>query len=78
LFNFNPNTISGPLQGVLAQGRDADLYGTTGTTLKFTPSGTPTALGSGKRVDGWGMTLGTDGNFYGVSYLFGSSGILVV
>ena len=28
LFNFNPN-VSGPLQGVHAQGRDANLYGTT-------------------------------------------------
>jgi uncharacterized repeat protein (TIGR03803 family) len=74
LYNFNPNAINGPLQGVLAQGRDGHLYGTTAeTTLKFHRSGIASIVGSGNRVDGWGLTLGTDGNFYGVSYAGGAN-----
>jgi hypothetical protein len=55
LFNFNPN-VSGPLQGVLAQGRDANLYGTTlfrYGVFRFTPTGTPTPLDNGMPLAGW-------------------------
>jgi len=72
LLNFNPN-VSGPLQGGLAQGRDANLYGTTTTAVifKFTPAGTLTQLNSGSARSPWGMTLGLDGNFYGAAQLGG-------
>jgi len=74
LYNFNPN-VSGPLQGVLAQGRDANLYGTTlfrYGVFRFTPTGTPTQLDMGTPVAGWGLTLGTDGNFYGAAQFGGT------
>ena len=74
LYNFNPN-VSGPLEGVLAQGRDANLNGTTlfrYGVLRFTPTGTPTQLDMGTPVAGWGLTLGTDGNFYGAAQFGGT------
>ena len=69
--------------GVLVQGKDGNLYGTTyqggahnqGTVFKITPTGTFTLLysfyyGGGTSFDPTlpqaGLTLGTDGNFYGV------------
>ena len=66
--------------GILTQGNDGNLYGMTyqggasnlGTVFKISPSGTYTVLYS---FTGWGfgdgalpiagLTLGTDGNFYG-------------
>ncbi|PYV97377.1 MAG: hypothetical protein DMG89_14705 [Acidobacteria bacterium] len=74
LYNFNPN-VSGPLQGVLAQGRDANLYGTTlfrYGIFRFTPTGTPTPLDNGTPFAGWGVTLGIDGNFYGAAQFGGT------
>ena len=74
LYNFNPN-VSGPLQGVLAQGRDANLYGTTlfrYGVFRFTPVGTPMQLDSGTPLAGWGLTLGTDGIFYGAAQFGGT------
>ncbi|HET6181037.1 MAG TPA: choice-of-anchor tandem repeat GloVer-containing protein [Candidatus Sulfotelmatobacter sp.] len=65
--------------GVLAQGRDGNLYGTTlqggangrGTVFKATLSGTVTVLHSFNVTDGMGpqggLTLGMDGNFYGTT-----------
>jgi uncharacterized repeat protein (TIGR03803 family) len=67
--------------GILVQGNDGNFYGTTysggahnlGTVFKVTPSGTLTLLYSfaGGSADGaspyTGLTLGTDGNFYGVT-----------
>ena len=65
--------------GILAQGRDGNLYGTMfgggtsngGTVFKVTPSGTVTTLHNFAGADGaypfGGLTLGTDGNFYGTT-----------
>jgi uncharacterized repeat protein (TIGR03803 family) len=69
LYNFDPST-AGNFNGVLAQGRDGDLYGTNNGPYgvsKFTPTGTPTNLFSGNIFLPYGLTLGTDGNFYGTA-----------
>ena len=87
LYNFG--SVSGdPLQpsnsGIVAQGRDGNLYttspsggtGTGGTVFKITPSGTVTVLYSFDSIHGAtpyaGLTLGTDGNFYGGAATAGS------
>jgi uncharacterized repeat protein (TIGR03803 family) len=66
--------------GILAQGRDGNLYGTLisggtfndGTVFKITPAGAITTLYNFAGTDGSspssGLTLGTDGNFYGTNY----------
>jgi uncharacterized repeat protein (TIGR03803 family) len=76
--------------GLFAQGRDGNLYSTTtdgglnleGAVFQLTPSGTMTrlwsfdgtnALNSGAYPDS-GLTLGTDGNFYGTTSAGGSAG----
>ncbi len=73
--------------GLLAQGRDGNLYSTSqgggtsafGTAFQLTLAGniTPWSF-DGKGNDGVypysGLTLGTDGNFYGTTYEGGSSG----
>jgi uncharacterized repeat protein (TIGR03803 family) len=70
--------------GILAQGRDGKLYGTTvwggtdnrGTVLKVTFSGTLTPLFnfSGTNVFATsGLTLGLDGNFYGTTQFGGAN-----
>ncbi len=66
--------------GPLLQGRDGDLYGysylgganNTGSIWKTTPAGAPTvvynfASGTGNDCQS-GLTLGTDGNFYGTGF----------
>jgi uncharacterized repeat protein (TIGR03803 family) len=65
--------------GILAQGRDGNLYGTMfgggasneGTVFEITPSGAITTLYNFSGPDGsfpyGGLTLGTDGNFYGTT-----------
>jgi uncharacterized repeat protein (TIGR03803 family) len=77
-----------PYAGVI-QGSDGNFYGTTyfggssglGTVFKITPSGTETVLHSfaGGSSDGAnpeaGLTQGTDGNFYGNTYLGGTSNL---
>jgi uncharacterized repeat protein (TIGR03803 family) len=77
-----------PYAGVI-QGSDGNFYGTTyqggasgyGTVFKITPSGTETVLHSfaGGGSDGAnpeaGLTQGTDGNFYGNTYLGGASSL---
>ncbi|HEY0745288.1 MAG TPA: choice-of-anchor tandem repeat GloVer-containing protein [Steroidobacteraceae bacterium] len=76
-----------PYAGVI-QGSDGNFYGTTyqggasglGTVFKVTPSGTETVLYSfaGGLSDGAnpeaGVIQGSDGNFYGATYLGGASG----
>ena len=73
--------------GLFAQGRDGNLYSTAqtggtfsdGTAFQLTLAGkiTPWSF-DGKGTDGIypysGLTLGTDGNFYGTTYEGGSSG----
>lgn len=73
---------------MLAQGRDGNLYGTSwwggtasyGAIFKVTPSGTLTTLsnldctGSAGCAAYGGLSLGTDGNFYGASYEGGTYG----
>jgi uncharacterized repeat protein (TIGR03803 family) len=72
-----------PTMGVIAQGRDGNLYSATGrggahkagAVFKITPEGALTGLHSfcneAKCADGaypsGGLTLGTDGNFYGTA-----------
>lgn len=77
-----------PYAGVI-QGSDGNFYGTTyqgganglGTVFKITPSGIETVLYSfaGGSSDGAnpeaGLTQGTDGNFYGNTYLGGASSL---
>ena len=64
--------------GIIAQGRDGNLYstapsalgGSNGAVFNFTPSGTVTVLttfASGGAPQS-GLTLGTDGNFYGTTF----------
>jgi uncharacterized repeat protein (TIGR03803 family) len=73
--------------GVLVQGNDGDFYGTTygakflfnGTVFKISPSGTYTQIHtfSGVPSDGalpeTGLTLGSDGNFYGTTVAGGKN-----
>ncbi len=75
--------VGNPSAQAIAQGRDGDLYTTStyggtdyGTFFKFTPSGTVTVendTGIGYFVAS-GVTLGTDGNFYGTDQDGGPSG----
>jgi len=83
LYNFGANS-GDPLfplySGVIAQGPDGSLYGTTplggtlndGAVFKVTPAGAMTVLHSFGEGDGQaafgGLTLGTDGNFYGTTF----------
>lgn len=83
LYNFGsqPNDPFNPFYaGIIAQGRDGNLYsGANGGSIgagdlfKISPAGTLTTLysfyntGDGNSPYG-GLTLGTDGNFYGTSY----------
>jgi uncharacterized repeat protein (TIGR03803 family) len=74
--------------GILVQGTDGNFYGTTyqggahngGSVFKITPAGVSTLLYSFNFSSGYldarlpvaGLTLGTDGNFYGVGTSGGS------
>jgi uncharacterized repeat protein (TIGR03803 family) len=85
LLNFDGKHGAGPdYPCILAQGRDGTLYGTTqvgndelGVVFSVTPSGTPKVLHYFVGTDGArpfsGLTLGTDGSFYGTT-LYGGSG----
>ena len=77
LYNFGGKK-AGPRypQGFIAQGRDGNLYSTTpyggsyndGTVYKVTPAGQLTVLDDLRTCRGAsGLTLGTDGDFYGTS-----------
>src|SRR4029077_14436823 len=82
-----PGNESGDGEGVIAQGRDGNLYSTAptcaandfGGVFRITPAGAFTLLYSfgGPGADGTpfgGLTLGSDGNFYGTTDGGGTSG----
>jgi uncharacterized repeat protein (TIGR03803 family) len=79
IFDFaNSGGTSNPL-GAGVQGRDGNYYGITyfGTVYKVTPSGTYTQLATMTGTQGQncnGLTMGTDGNFYGTCFNGGDNG----
>jgi uncharacterized repeat protein (TIGR03803 family) len=89
LYSFVGGKTSGanPWYVTMVQGTNGELYGTTynggskglGTFFEVTTSGTLTVLHSftGGKTDGanptGGLTLGTDGNFYGTTQMGGAS-----
>src|SRR5215471_7510815 len=89
LHDFNGTDGSQPYFMALAIGNDGNLYGTTeyggahnlGTVFSITPTGTLTTLHSfaGPPSDGAtptaGLTLGSDGNFYGTTLNGGANAI---
>jgi len=82
VFNFDGTHGSEPVEEVLAEDKDGNMWGTTlgggdrgdGTIFKLTPDGSITTIYS---FDVWtapfGLVLGVDGNFYGVGV---SSGVV--
>jgi|HubBroStandDraft_4_1064222.scaffolds.fasta_scaffold11639_3 uncharacterized repeat protein (TIGR03803 family) len=72
--------------GLIAQGRDGNMYSTTpsggttgsvGTAFKITPTGKLTVLHNFTSAEGTplsGLVLGTDGNFWGTTYNGGHTG----
>lgn len=85
LHDFSTATLASPqYSGMLAQGRDGNLYGTApaggtlgfGGVFKVTPTGTYSVIynfdgtAHGKTPRG-GLTLSTDGNFYGTTSVGG-------
>ena len=82
IYNFGDHTgdpLSPQVVGVIAQGRDGNLWSTTlfggknnmGTAFKLTPGGKLTVIYNFTRTTGQpssGLTLGTDGNFYGATF----------
>ena len=72
--------------GLIARGRDGNMYTTTpkglasgsvGTAFKITPTGKLTVLHNFASAEGTplsGLVLGTDGNFWGTTYNGGHSG----
>src|ERR1700680_1483531 len=85
LYNFGKATcdpFEPQLSGIIAQGRDGDLYSTTavggcdgsnGAAFKITPKGKLTVVYSFNHAIGdqilavGGLTLGTDGDFWGTN-----------
>jgi uncharacterized repeat protein (TIGR03803 family) len=71
-----PPGISLPTAQAIAQGRDGNLYTTSpsggtfyGTSFKIAPLGTVTVVNDAITGSPYsGVTLGTDGNFYGTNY----------
>jgi uncharacterized repeat protein (TIGR03803 family) len=88
LASFNGANGADPFYAALVQGLDGNLYGTTsargahgkGTVFKISPTGKVTTLYSfcakSKCADGstpyGGLVLGTDGNFYGMTFVGGT------
>jgi len=71
--------LSPEIVGVIAQGRDGNLWSTTplggknslGTAFKLTPGGKPSVIFNFTSTTGQpysGLTLGTNGNFYGATF----------
>src|SRR6266516_7861459 len=84
IFSFSGQASSGyPVFVVPAQGRDGKFYGTAygpsgsgGSVFRVTSAGLENqiyALGSDGTGPERGLTLGTDGNFYGTTSLGGAS-----
>jgi uncharacterized repeat protein (TIGR03803 family) len=86
LHNFNETDGCCTLYpGILAQGRDGNIYGTTlnggthlyGNVFKMTPAGTLTSIYSFDFTHGaypqGGISLAQDGNFYGTTYQGGAN-----
>ena len=80
LWDFTGNTDQGVPEAPLALGADGSLYGTNdgvysgqyGTAFKITSKGKLTTIHPFKFTDGavpYGLILGLDGNFYGVTRL---------
>lgn len=86
LHDFDTPTLASPqYEGILAQGRDGNLYGTAplggtfgrGGVFQITPTGAYSVIHSfdSTRANPYsGLTLGTDGNFYGGTYNGGDFG----
>lgn len=87
LYNFgaaNSSPLNG--SGLIAQGRDGNLYSTTpnggthglGTVFKITPNGELTVIfnfdGPHGQAPIGGLTLGRDGKFYGTTWYGGADG----
>jgi uncharacterized repeat protein (TIGR03803 family) len=75
-------TPQNPYSWAIAQGRDGNLYSTTcattgGTSVVFntTTSGTLTVVHTTSPSCSYGVTLGTDGNFYGVTSSGGTDNV---
>jgi uncharacterized repeat protein (TIGR03803 family) len=85
IHDFDTPTLSSPqYDGILAQGRDGDLYGTTplggdfgrGGIFSITPSGGYAVIRSFDSTMAnpySGLTLGSDGNFYGTTFNGGTA-----
>lgn len=87
LHDFDTPTLASPqYAGILAQGRDGNLYGTAplggtsgrGGVFQITPAGAYSVIYSFDLTHGAnpysGLTLGADGNFYGGTYNGGDFG----
>jgi uncharacterized repeat protein (TIGR03803 family) len=84
-YNFGTNTgepNNPQYEGIITQGRDGNLYSTapgggigSGAMFKITPTGKLTVQHSfdAGSTPYSGLTLGTDGNFYGTTYSGGTS-----
>jgi uncharacterized repeat protein (TIGR03803 family) len=91
LHSFNSTDGFNPY-GPLVEGPDGNFYGTThgggtnvlgvGTAFRITPDGALTTLHFFHTSDGagpfGGLTLGTDGNFYGTTFSGGANNVTVV
>ena len=86
LLDFNGTNGANPFYGTLAQGRDGKLYGTTyyggansaGTVYRLNPANNLYSIlhsfdGTNGSYPGAGLTLASDGNFYGATLGGGSS-----
>lgn len=86
IHDFDTPTLASPqYSGILAQGRDGNLYGTAplggtfgrGGVFKITPAGAYSVIHNfdSTRANPYsGLTLGADGNFYGGTYNGGDFG----
>ena len=91
LQNFNGTNGANPFMGALTQGRDGKLYGTTysggasglGTVYRFNQATNFIGVlhsfaGSDGSSPAGGVTLATDGNYYGTTNYGGSAGVGVL